>query len=305
MWYKQLQLFQLADSINYSKEEWTEKLTNLEFTPCLPSHPVSVGWVSPIDEDDSPLVHIVNGQVMLCMQIEEKILPATVIRQELAKKIKEIEQAESRKVYQKEKLRIKDELTVTLLLRSFTKITRLHAYIDTANKWLVLGTTNAKKTEQFLSLFQKSISENLHAFQFKQLSSMFTHWIVKQKFPMNFAIEKTCMLQDPNQQNRIIRCQQQNLFAAGIQSLIQEGCEVKQIGLSWHDKVHFVLAENFSISSIKFQDEVRDQVAEMEAESRLMQFNADSLIMTATLGGLLKDLLEVFVDVEMEEPEIA
>lgn len=291
MLFKQIQLFQLTDSIRRSFEELEKNLEDFAFRPCLPSMASSAGWVSPIEGEETPLKRVINSCIMLCLQIEDKILPATVIRQELAKKIKQIETSENRKIRQKEKLNLKDEMIATLLPRAFTRLTRVYAYIDTKNNWLILGTANEKRGEEFLSLFKKSISENIHAFQFKKLSSTLTFWLKNQNYPSSFAIEKSCVLQDPNQQTRIIRCQQQDLFANSIQTLINDGCEVKHLAMNWQDRINFILsADNFSLRSIQYQDEIK-QWNDMEAETKEHQFNADFYIMTETFSLLFKELL--------------
>lgn len=290
MFFKQARLFQLTDSSCHSPDDLAEKLESLAFRECPPSMPQSLGWVPPIDEDDAPLIQMVNGYIMICLQIEEKILPAVVIRQELAKKIKKIEASKNRKVGQKEKYALKDEIIVTLLPRAFSRLTRVHAYIDIKNNFLVLGTANEKKAEQFISILKKSIGDKIQPFEIKKLSYTMTHWLQQQSYPSSFSIEKSCVLQDPNQENRIIRCQQQDLFANSIQSLIKDGCEVKQLALEWQDRVSFVLVEDFSLQSIRFQDELLAEVKEMEAETTQQRFIADTLIMTATLSSLLKEL---------------
>ena len=296
MWFKQIQLFQLADALRFSVEDVQAKLELLTFNPCLPSMSHSIGWVSPVEEEDISLIQVMSGNYMICLQIEEKILPAIVIRQEVVKKIKQIETVENRKVSQKEKLSLKDELIMTLLPRAFSKITRVYAYIDTKNHWLVLGTTNKKHTEQFLSLFKKSISQNIHAFQLKKLSTVMTYWVTQKEPSQLFSIEKAGVLQDPKQQNRIIRCQQQDLFANGIQTLIKDGCEVKQLAIAWQDRMDFVLADDFSLHSIKFQDQIIMQAKEMEAETKEQRFKADFFIMGETLNALFKDLLSLLME---------
>ena len=295
MWFKQIQLFQLNDSFDYSKDNLVECLEKLLFKPCLPSMPSSMGWSRLVDEDNAPLVRAVNNCLMFCLQIEEKVLPAAVIRQALTEKIKQIQTAEDRKVRQKEKLSLKDEVIMTLLPRAFTKLTQVHAYIDTKYHWLVLGTNSTTKTEQFLTMFKKSISEEIHPFELKKLSPIMTHWIKEKNYPSSLAVEKSCLLQDPKQQNRIIRCQQQDLFVNGIQSLIKDGCEIKQLALSYRDQIKFVLAEDFSLRNLQFEDEIREQVRELEPETIQQQLDADFLIMTTTLCELLKELLGLFI----------
>lgn len=296
MWFKQAQLFQLTDAFRYTPITLVEKLNELAFEECLPSMPYGAGWVSPIDEDGAPLIQSMNGYMMVCLQIEEKILPPIVVRQELVKKIKKIEESENRKVGQKEKYALQDEIRSTLLPRAFSKLTKVYAYIDTKNHWLILGTANTKKTEQFLSAFKKTFGDNIDTFQIKKLSAIMTSWLKHQNHSSSFSIEKSCVLQDANHESRVIRCKEQDLFASSIQSLIKDGCEIKQLALNWQDRIDFVLLDTLSLQSIKFKDEIIEQVKEMEAGTKQQQFNADFLIMTETFNGLFKDLFDSFVE---------
>jgi recombination associated protein RdgC len=303
MWFKQVQIFQLTDAIPYAAQKIIEQLEPLSFTPCLPSLPSSAGWVSPLDEENAPLVQAMNGNILLCLQIEEKILPGAVVRQELNEKIKAIQLRDDRRVRQKEKLSLKDEVMMTLLPRAFTKLLRLYAYIDTKNNWLVLGTTNAAKTEQFMLLFKRSLGEGVRPFEVHKPAPVLTNWLKDNSSPTEFSIEKACVLQDPALQNRIIRCQQQDLFAHSIQSIIKEGCLVKQLALCWHDRVNFVLADDFSIRSIQYQEEVIAAANDIDTETKQQQFDADFFIMTETLGGMITDLLQVFAKEESNVKE--
>ncbi len=292
MWFKQVQLFELTKALAYSPDKLAEQLESMAFTSCLPSLPSAHGWVSPLDIEGAPLVQAMNGYMMICLQIEEKILPATVIRQELTEKIKLIEMRDDRRVSQKEKLSLKDEVMMTLLPRAFSKFTRLYAYIDTKNNWLIISTTNTNKIEQFINLFKRCVTENIRPKELKKLSPFMTQWLKNQNYPKEFSIEKSCLLQDPQQQKRVIRCQQQNLFAGSIQELIKDGCEVKQLAICWHDRINFVLADDFSIRSIQYQDDVLSESTNIETETREQQFDADFFIMSATLSTLLLDLIE-------------
>ena len=101
MWFKQIQYFQLKTGLPYQTEYLEEALANLIFEPCLPSLPIGMGFISPLahqSEEEAPLVHAANGFMMLCLQVEEKILPSTVVRQALQERIKQIELTQKRKV---------------------------------------------------------------------------------------------------------------------------------------------------------------------------------------------------------------
>jgi recombination associated protein RdgC len=292
--FKQMQIFQINHSQSYFYDELIAKLQALPFQPCLPSLPISVGWAAPVEEEGAPLAEQINQRLMICMQTEERILPAAVVRQSLKEKVKQLEAANQRKLGKKEKNALKDEVVMTLLPRSFTKLSRTYAYIDIKHNWLVLGTTSKKRTEQVLALFKKTIGEAIHAIEFKKISPILTQWINHKEHPEAFAIEKKGVLQDANQKSRVIRCQHQDLFANSISELIQDGCELKQLAVVWRDSIRFVLSDDFTLRSIKFEDALIEQVKEMEAETKQQQFMADFFMMTESVSSLLEDLLSLF-----------
>ena len=293
MWFKQVQLFQLSKSKHFSFDELTKLVEQLTFEPCLPSMPESAGFVAPVEENEERLVRNINNNFVICVQVEEKILPSSVIRKELGDLVKQIELSESRKLRQKEKMDLKDQVTMTMLPRAFSKLTKVYAYIDNTNHWLILGTTNGKLSDKFISAFKKAITDDVFSPQLVKPASIMTQWVKDRNYPSSFSIENACLLQDPNNEARMVRCQQQDLFASSIQSLIKDGCEVNQLALTWQDRVTFVLANDFSLRSIQMQDELIEQVKELAPESREQQFDADMLIMCGTFSLMLNDLLAI------------
>ena len=230
---------------------------------------------------------------MITLQIEDKILPASVVNQNLKEKIKQIEAKEARKVRQKEKLGFKDDLVQTLLTRAFTKFTTLHAYIDTRYQWLVLNSISPAKTELFLSMFQKAFGECIEQAELIKPSALLTHWLKTNESPQAFSIGKACVLQDPEQQNRVVRCQQQDLFTSGVQTIFKEGFDVIQMELCWQDRIRFVLADDFSLRNVSLSEEDINEMKETY-ESKQERFDSDLILMSESCAGLYKDLLATF-----------
>lgn len=303
MWFKQVQLFQLTAPMSSSPNALAERLAPLAFTPCLPSHPTSMGWVSPIEEDDAPLTRGINGCIMLCLQLEEKILPASVVSQAVKDKIKVLETTEARKIRQKEKLALKEDTTQTLLPRAFSKLSRLYAYIDTRHGWLILNTTTPRKTDLFISMLKKSLGDIIESIDVIKPSALLTHWLKTQEYPRTFSIEKSCVLQDPNQQNRVIRCQQQDLFVDSIQTLVKDGCEAIQMALCWHDRIQFVLANDFTLRSVGLSEDDLVDLSD-DIETKQQKFDADFVMMTEMFAGLFTDLLSQFSNEESTKEKV-
>ena len=153
-----------------------------------------------------------------------------------------------------------------------------------------MDTNSAPKIEKFIEILKKSLQITEIKLVTEKLASTLTRWLINNDYPDIFAIEKSCVLMDPNKQARIIRCQQQDLSVNAIKLIIKDGCEVNQLALSWNDCIQFTLADDLSLRSIKYQDEVIAQAKESEPETKQQQFEADFLIMSEILTALLKDL---------------
>lgn len=294
MWFKQAAIFQFTRPLKMDQQQLCDALSPLSFTPCLPSLPSSVGWVSPIEQTNSALVYGSKRYWMICLQFEEKILPAGVIRQALEEKIAEIEEKEARVVRSKEKQSLKDEITQTLLPRAFTKKSRIHGYIDLEHQWLVINSNTPAKVERFTAFLKRALPGiELKSPDIKKPAAIMTNWL-KEKEPEAFGVGQSGVLQDPQQQRRMIRCQHQDLGANGIQSLLKEGCEISQLALAWKDQVQFVLTSEFSLRSIQFQDAVVALSKSDFTETAQQRFDADFVIMTEVLTQMIEDLHDLF-----------
>ncbi|MGX9080273.1 recombination-associated protein RdgC, partial [Klebsiella pneumoniae] len=80
------------------------------------------GFAAPLGKGaDAPLVHAVEGMLLIRAQKEERMLPGHVVRDALKEKVDEIENTQMRKVYKKERDQIKDEIVQTFLPRAFIR----------------------------------------------------------------------------------------------------------------------------------------------------------------------------------------
>ncbi|HVE44671.1 MAG TPA: recombination-associated protein RdgC [Gammaproteobacteria bacterium] len=293
MLFKQIQLFDIKTRLATAAENIATQLHDFAFHPCFASSPISMGWVSPLEEDDAPLAIGLQNCIMICLQIEKKILPNSVINDALKTKIKEVEKQEGRKIRQKEKLSYKEEVTQTLLPRAFSKYTKIFAYIDIKHKWLVLNTTNPAQTELFLSLFKKSIAESIAPIDTLKPSLILSDWLMNHSNPTSFSVQKACVLQDPQQENRVIRATQQDLFAPGIQALLKEGCQAIQLACCWQDRIHFTITQPFQLRSLKYASDELSEISD-QIDTVRQKFSTDFILMVESLTQLIKDLLEIF-----------
>lgn len=305
MWFKSAQLYHLKGLPSDASLSLESDLQAFAFTPCLASMKSSSGWVSPFGLEQAALLHVANGYLLFCLQIEEKILPASVIRDALNEEVQRVSLRYERKLSKKEKLSLKDEVTQTLLMRAFTRKNKIYAYIDPRKNLLVIDSASRIKAQVLLELFMRSISGiEVYPFETKRMATVMTEWVKHQSLPNVMSIQNQCVMRDPKQQTRVIRCQQQDLDADAVQLLLQDGCEVVQLRCDWQERIQFALSDPFGLTQIRFSEVLLASAKELGVESEQQQLDADFYMMTQTLDQFFEALLPLLVEKSYQEKAV-
>ncbi len=297
MWFKNIQIFEISSPLNQNVEAFEAQLEKARYRPCGASLPMSLGWSAPVgNSEDALLAHPANQCFLFSLRVEEKIMPPAVIAQQVEEKVAEMRVKLDRKISKREKDSLKDEIYHTMLPRAFSKMSRINAYIDLKQSWLIIDSTSTSKVDLFLSYLKKTMPQlELQAPELKKLSTVMASWLKHQTQPQSIAIEKNCVLQDPNQKGRVIRATQQDLGANAIQSLLKDGCEVSQMAVCWSEQIRFKLREDFALIGLRFEDEVLALAKDNYTETPEQELDASFMIMSETLRRLMQDLLGVLV----------
>ena len=132
------------------------------------------------------------------------MLPAAVINDELQRKVQKIAEEEGRKVGGRERKRIKEDLLTELLPRAFVRNSRMSAYVDRKNGWLVLDTSSRKSAENALT----QIREALGSFPAVPLAPeegprvLMTDWLANGNLPAGLALGDEVRAARPGQRHR-------------------------------------------------------------------------------------------------------
>lgn len=301
MWFKNLAVYRFTEAFTLAADVLEQKLQQQQFHSCGSHDEFSFGWTSPLGKASDALVHAGNGFFMLCAKKEEKVIPSSVINEMLQEKIADIEEREARKLPQKERARIKDELIFELLPRAFSFSKKTYAYIDSQGGWVVVDAASPKKAEDLLSLLRKSLG-SLPVTPIgagAKPAGVMTQWLISNTSPKDILIEDECELRSQEEEAAIIRCKRHDLALPEIKNHLDSGKQVIKLAMSWADRLSFVLDENLSIKRLKFLDLIQEQAANIEAFDEIEQFDADFSIMSAEIAQFLPRLLELF-NVESE-----
>lgn len=288
MFYKNLCVFQINQEVP-SSEALENALSSATFRACGRQEMLSDGWVSPMGRKGQALVHEANACVGFCLQIEEKVLPAAVIKELMVEKIDAIEEKEMRQVNRREANQLRDELMMDLLPRAFTKSRRTQAYIDRHHGWLVIDGASSKGLEELTSRLRECLgSFSLGIPQVRHAPSpIMTGWLKGDTLPEGLELEDECELRDGE---GVVRCKGQDLSSTEIVNHIDAGKQVTRLGLQWNSRLSFVLSDDLMIRRLRFLDIALDDLNDTETDEE--RFDAEFALMCGELRELIPAVFE-------------
>ena len=289
MWFKNLQLYRLPKNWADNTGKLEEQLSTLTLQPCSACDLQSIGWIAP--RDGGPLVHSVNRQWLLALGIEQKLLPASVVKQFANDKAKEIEENEGRRVGRKEMRDLREAMTIELLPRAFVRRRTTFGWIDPVNGWLAIDAASPAKAEEFLEHLRKSVDQlPAKLLQVTQSpSSAMTGWVAEGEAPSRFTLDQDLELRSA--EKATVRYVKHTLDGEEIRQHIADGKVVTRLAMTWGDRISFLLNENLQIKRLSFLDLLKEQ-ADSQAENEDERFDIDFTLMTGEVAQLLNDLLE-------------
>ena len=301
MWFKNLQIFQLKDTENFSSTDLVTKLPDHPLRECGSQDEFTFGWLPLIRNSEQWSI-----SSDLCMLVragkEEKVLPTAVVREELEAKVAEIELVEGRKVGRKEKADLKEELVFSLRPKAFAKRSDIWAYIDLKAKLLVLNSTNAGMTEQLFKLLQTTLG----SFPMVPLqatvspSSIMTDWLVKNDVPASLETGDEVEIQDASEDRAKIRFKSLEPLSEDVTRHLEQGMSVKNLALRWTDKMSFVLNDDLTIKKVKFDDTLKDNAFNDSQGGALSDMDANFALMSLTVRDFFESY-KVWFEIQDED----
>lgn len=267
-------------------------LQPFQFTPCGSNDMAKTGWV-PATVFSKTLAHQANGQYLLTILKQEKILPGKVVKQHLDARIAKLETEQGRKLKKTEKDSLKDEVLQLLLPRAFTKDHRTQLWIDIINGLIIVEASSSKRAEDALALLRKSLGSLpvVPLTMEKPVELTITEWVRSGSAPAGFAIGDAAELKAILADGGVARVKKQDLVSDEIATHIEAGKVVTKLALDWQQRVTFILTDNATLKRLKFCDELIGQNDDIDREDVLARFDADFTLMMGELQALINQLV--------------
>ena len=292
MWFKQLSFFVLDSSADLDLDVMEGTLEEARFTPCQGLDWKSEGFARavPFRED---MVFNAQDSWRISLRQEDKVLPASVIRDVLDEKIAEIQATDGRNVGRKEKMELKEQITDDLLPRALTRSRYTEAIIDVPGKLLLVNQSNSNKAENIISQLRQALGSLPATLPrtAESPTSLMTAWLEQSEAAGNFELDSDCELKGVGDAAPVIKISKQDLVADEVKQHLEHGKICTQLGLVWNAQIRFILNEDMSLKRIQYLDMLQEE-ASNQGDDMESLMTATQIIMTQNLSLLIQELID-------------
>lgn len=295
LWFKNLVMYRMPGDFSLSAAELEDCLSRRRLRECGSLEMFNRGWMPPAGAtaEDQRLVHTVNRQHLIALGVNQKLLPSSIVKQETQERAKELEREQGHPVGRRQLREIKERVTTELRARALTRRKVMFAWIDTANGLFVVDSASIPRAEELV----ETLRDTLGSFAVVPMDterspqSAMAGWLALDDAPARFTIDQDLELQAVDKTKATVRYVRCPLEAKEIKSHLSSGKFVTRLGLTWNDRVAFVLTDKLQIKRVQFLEVAEQRESESEAElSAEEKFAADFALMAGELGALIGDV---------------
>lgn len=288
MWFKNLTVYRLPDQWNWSAADLEAALGRMPLQPCSALQMRSRGWVAP--SPSGRLLHTVGTQHLLALGIDQKLLPASVIRQEAERRAAEQAETQGFPVGRRQMRALKLQVADELRARALTRRILTRAWIDADAGWFALDSASATRAEEVV----ETLRDTLESFAVqmwdteRSVSGSMAAWL-QRGAPAPFSLEQDLELQSADAQKSTVRYRNHPLDSPDIRTHLSGGKRPTQLGLTWNGRIAFILTEKLHLKRLQFLELAPEREDGGQIDP-LEQFDLDFTVMAGELGKLLGDL---------------
>ncbi|MDX5979598.1 recombination-associated protein RdgC [Vreelandella alkaliphila] len=253
----------------------------------------SVGWCNVVDNDLLLSVILDNkAYYLVAMLRRERLLPASVVKEEVEEKVAAIEAREERKVTRKEKTALKEQVTEALLPRAFVRSQCFYAWIDAAAQRIFVDASSRPRAEDLLDLLRETIGSlkvtplNVRTLPHRAM----TDWATEgTELPKGLGLGNYIELESKGDDGTITG-RKVDLHSSDIQAALESGRMAEKLAIKVDGELSATLTSDLALKTITIADARIESSHVDDIEDARQLFTAE-FIMTLTAVSAAYNLL--------------
>jgi len=302
MWFRNLLVYRLAAGTSLTAEALEASLAQGALQPCGSFEMERRGWVRPRSEGG--YVHAIERQWLIALGVNQKLLPAAVVNQTVKERAEALAKQQDHPPGRKQLRELRERTLAELMPKALTRRRTTHAWIDQVHGWLVVDSAAEKKAEELLEALRKAHPD----FTAKRLdtgrspASSMTAWLSAGDAPDGFTIDQDLELRSSGDNPGAVRYVRHPLEGRDIRDHITAGKTATRLGLTWKDRISFMLTEQLQVKRLIFLNVIKEE-NQTQTEDAEEQFDIEFALMSGELALLLADLTKALGGEKKRESE--
>lgn len=237
-----------------------------------------------------------RGIVVIRARMTKRNMPGGAIKRMVEAKVREIENAQMRKVYKKEREQIKDEVIQAHMPHALVTDTYTYALIDLEAKLILVESSAPARAEDLLSVLRDALgSLPVRPIGTKQSpTEILTRWVRDGNCTNGFHLLDGAYLEDAGEAPGKVGLANVDIGGEEMEQHLAHGRLVKKLALAYEDAFAFMLTDKLIISKLRWDDIYEEQADKDGGEDYAGQLDASYLIQGLKYRDFVADLLEAF-----------
>ncbi len=294
--FKNAIFYRIQTPLNLDPKILQAKLDKYRVKPIGKTTPKNFGWCEPNPYVQDDLALACGDSIFIRLKINTRLLPQSVINDELRERVAELENKIQKKVAKKNRAELKDEIINELMPRAFVQYSFVDAFINQDSGLICVDAASPSKAELLLSHLRVTLG-SLPVVPLAAKVPVWqtlNYWIGIDK-EMSSGLSMSGKYEVKTIQGETEKVAKLSGFDSNgeVRDMVNAGGMAISAGLEWRKNLSFTITDDFFIKSISDISEDDDGVIEKD-EDPAHGYEANRFIVAAELTNMIVDLIMFF-----------
>lgn len=261
-----------------------EMLSRRPARPCAANEGRTMGFAAPCDHSTAELAHHVAGHTLICLETEDRLLPGSVVAEEVEQRAVDLEKLQGYKPVRKQMRELKERVTEELLPKAFTQKRRTLGVF--AGQFFIVDTSSPARADMMIEALRSVLDAlPLSLIQTeKRITGEMIQWLLGTT-PWGLTVDDFVELEKAEPGKPAIAYKRTTLDESDMRRRIADAYVPRKIGVTLGDRLSFKVDDSLHLKQLValelMQKDQRHQ--NDQAEDMAQAFDADVALMVGEL----------------------
>ncbi|SPT67756.1 Recombination-associated protein rdgC [Anaerobiospirillum thomasii] len=302
MWFKNARIYTVELSDEHKKilrndELLEQTIAQKAFKPCQAQELATLGFSPIFGRYADVYTYSYGNHHFFNITEESKLLPSSVIKNELENEIEEKEASLGRELRKNEISTIKTALVNRLLAVAFATRRDLLVYVNSDKGYVAVAASSAKRSEKAIAMLREAFAGTFPARSFQPrcvIEDRMTSWVKDAALPQIFVLGGDATLKSGDDEGGVVKVSRELLTSDEVLNHIEAGKVITDIQLTFEDSISFVLGSDLSFKRMRPEDQYLEKNLPEKSEDAIADMQSHLILQSDILTSLIDSIVEIF-----------